>query len=828
MNKLITHTLPAAVIVSSALFVGGCTDSNSLDVPPIAPLPPPEPTPVLSAEIRRTEFGIPHIQADDWEDLGFGFGYAYAQDNFCVAMREIVFALGRSTELLGEEMGSVGSDFLFQFLNGDKESFEQEFVAQLPQFAQDLANGYTQGMNRYLRDTGVENLPEGDLGCRNAEWVFEFDVVDYFLYLRREALRGSSDQGIFRNALLSVTGPDSVASSPQPSSAQLDAATDAIRESSQQLRNFDQGSNALAVGAEASQTGAGILLGNPHQPWFGAGAWYQAHLTIPGVYDVAGAALQGFPFIGIGFNKDLAWTHTVSFANRFTLYELPLNPDNPLQYDFDGEWVDIETEEVTILVKLSDGSLEERSFTFYISQYGPIVDLSGVSPLLGGWPMFNGSVLAFRDANLTTGVRGINQWITKGQASNLAEYAEALGQIGNPVFHEIAADRNGDAFYGEISAIPFVTQEQLDSCIRGVVGPLLAAATTNVIISLDGSDPSCAWGDDPNAPAGSNLYASEQLPQFFTRDYVSNSNNSYWLSDANNPLEGFPSVMGPLGGEGQQQFLRTRIGHLMVEERRSASDGLDDSPLFTLDSVKAYMYENRVYGAEVTLDDVLTVCNDESTPASLTPACTVLGDWDRRVDLTSVGGQLFTEFWNDISDELGAAFQGVVASDEFWLVDFDANDPLNTPRGIDLSLDANRERVINALTAAQQRLEENAVPIDAPWGDIQYLERNNERVPIHGGSGGMGVYGAISAGLREGGYVNPRAGNSYIQAVTWDESECPIADVVLVPSQSTDPESPHFADQTKLYSDKQWVRFPFCDQDIVDAQLGDTLLLQEF
>ena len=91
----------------------------------------------------------------------------------------------------------------------------------------------------------------------------------------------------------------------------------------------------------------------------------------------------------------------------------------------------------------------------------------------------------------------------------------------------------------------------------------------------------------------------------------------------------------------------------------------------------------------------------------------------------------------------------------------------------------------------------------------------------------MGVYGAIGARLSEGGYVNPGSGNSYIQAVTWDESECPIADVILVPSQSTDPASPHFADQTKLYAEKRWVRFPFCEKDIEAAQIGETLLLQE-
>lgn len=808
------------------LALAACSDSSDqlAVAPPVPPEPEPEPVITYSAEVRRTEYGIPHIKADDWGSLGYGFGYAYAQDNFCVTMREIVFAAGRSAELMGEDMGSVESDFLFRFLNGDKEAFAEEFVSALPQFARDLAEGYTRGMNRYLEETGADNLPEGDLGCRNADWVFAFDSVDLFLYLRREALRGSSEQGIFRRAILATTGPDDAGGNASAASLEQDAA--ALSKAADQLRSLDRGSNGLALGRDATKDGSGMLLGNPHQPWFGAGAWYQAHLTLPGTYDVAGAALHGFPFIGIGFNRDVAWTHTVSFANRFSLYELKLNPDNPLQYNYDGEWRDIVPQTVTIQAKQADGTLEDREQIFYVSHYGPVVNLKGVSSALDGWPMFNGSVLAFRDANILTGIRGIEQWINKGQASSIDEYVAALQSIGNPVFHELAADRAGDAFYGELSAVPFITQEQLDRCINGIVGPLLAAATTNVILSLDGSDPGCEWGTDPEAPAGSNLYGASKLPQLRTTDYVGNSNNSYWLSDANNPLEGFPVIMGPLGYEGQQQFLRTRIGHIMVAERKTATDGLDAEPLFDLESLKGLMYANRVYGAEIVLDDILAVCATEAGDSVL-QACNVLAGWDRRVNVDSMGAQVFTEFWRVISNELGNPFQNVVQSDEFWAVDFDAADPLHTPAGIDIALEANQQRVVNALALATSRLDAAGVALSAPWGEVQVLERNGVRVPIHGGSGGMGVYGAISAGLSESGYVNPGSGNSYIQAVTWDDSECPIADVILVPSQSTDPASPHFADQTELYADKQWVRFPYCEADISAAQIGETLVLEE-
>jgi acyl-homoserine-lactone acylase len=234
------------------------------------------------------------------------------------------------------------------------------------------------------------------------------------------------------------------------------------------------------------------------------------------------------------------------------------------------------------------------------------------------------------------------------------------------------------------------------------------------------------------------------------------------------------------------------------------------------------MYSNRVYAAELVLDDVLQICSAEE----LSEACAALYDWDKKVNLDSRGAQVFTEFWEVIRSEL-SSFQQVVESDVFWKVDFDPQDPLNTPAGIDTSLEVNRQRVLAALTEASEQLSKAGVALDAPWGEVQVLQRNDESIPIHGGPGMAGVYGAISVGLSEGGYINPGSGNSYIQAVTWDDSECPIADVILVPSQSTDPASPHYADQTRLYSNKEWIRFPFCEDQISARQVGETLVLQE-
>lgn len=828
-------------VLGSTLLVvallGACSDididtDNLETIDPVVVEPPP-PEFRYRASVTRTEYGIPHVSAEDWGSLGYGYGYAYAQDNYCVAMREIVFAGSRSSELMGED-GNLETDFLFRYLNGDKASFKEAYVDTQDPRVQDLIAGYADGLNRYLNDTGLDQLAEGDAGCRNASWVYEVDATDIWMYLRRIALGGSSDQGTIRRAIMDVTGPTMSAAAPPWNGADRKAIDRALQPVARSFRRDDGGSNAIAVGSELSQTGSGLLLGNPHQPWNGSGRWYEAHLTIPGEYDVAGASLQGLPWIGIGFNSNIAWTHTVAFSTRFTLYELQLNPDNPLQYDYDGEWRDIESETVTVMAQNADGELEERQHTFYRSHYGLMVNLKNVSPLLDGWPLATGTVLSMRDANLETGLRSATMWIGMGQAENLDEFTEAMKVIGNPVFHTFAADRGGEAFYGELSAIPHVTQTQLDTCINGVIGPLLAGSTGNAIISLDGSTSDCEWGEDADSPEGSNVYGYEARPKIRTREYVGNSNNSYWLSKPDEPLEGFPVVMGWMGHENMQQFLRTRITHIMVAERVAGSDGLSDSPNFDLATLQGLMYNNRVHGAEVVLDDVLQICaeaddgGDSASPAAnAKQACAVLESWDRRADVDSRGTQVFHEFWRGIRGQIGDGFQNVVNDSDFWTVDFDPQDPIHTPRGIDLGLVSNHELVIDALNGAVSRLQEAGVALDAPWGEVQFFPRNNEVYPIHGGAGTMGVFGAISVSLDEGGYSNIRSGNSYIQTVTWDESDCPIADTILTHSQSTDPASPHFGDQTALYSQKQWVAMPYCEEDIEAARIGDTLILEE-
>lgn len=332
-----------------------------------------DPARAYSAKIVRTTYGIPHITGSDFGNLGYGLGYAYAQDNFCVLMREIVIANGEAARYWGEDFAN--SDFVYSWANSD-DFIENEFIPAASQEIQDLSAGYAAGMTRYLADTGVDNLAEGPEGCRGEEWVRPITQSDVAKRMHKLILLGGLDSGQV-GAIDRIM--DGSAAAPTMSAAKaVPAGPQSVQLASRYVDDLPvdrMGSNAYGIGAEGSQTDYGILLGNPHFPWQGPQRFYVSHLTVPGEYDMMGGSLHGVPLILVGFNQDVAWSHTVSTAQRFTFFELELLPDDPYKYRYDDEVRDIEAVPYTIEVKLEDGTIEERTENIYFSHYGPIMDL---------------------------------------------------------------------------------------------------------------------------------------------------------------------------------------------------------------------------------------------------------------------------------------------------------------------------------------------------------------------------------------------------------------------------------------------------------------------
>ena len=703
-----------------------------------------------SVDVRWTEHGIPHITAQTWEGLGFGFAHSVAQNGVCVLAKELITVNGELSKYFGAENGNVNSDAFHKALLNDAKIDQYLGASSDNSNAMDI--GYARGYNRYI-DTHAEQLPAS---CAGADWVKPIDERD----LARLAIGVGIRYGLGRvTDQIATAAPNQAIAALKPIDLTLDVEK--------------IGSNAYAFGSDLTDTGRGILLGNPHYPWQGPSRFHMAHLTLPGEIDFMGVGLIATPRLAIGFNDTIAWSHTVSTALRFTFFRLDLVPGDSMAYLVGDEARAIEAIEVAVE---TDAGIENR--TVYLTHLGPVV--AGPNT-----PWNDQHVYVMRDVNYENYRTG-DQYAAMQRSTDVTQLRQALADHQGAAFvNTIAADKAGGALYADMSAIPNVSVELIARC---AVDQTAGARIT----TLNGSDPSCDWQVDASA-AAPGLMPPSQQPSLITTTYAGNSNDSYWLSNPAMRLEGYSPI---IGDENAQRTLRTRSGLKFVEEVVAAGEKFDQA------TVENLLFSHRHYGAELFLDEVLEVCADDT---SLAEACAVLAYWDRQQTIESRGAHVFNEFFSE-TKQLSA----------YYAVPFDNADPVHTPRGLTIDDAATREAILAALHVAVDRITGAGIALDARWGDVQFEIRNGEKIGIPGGDGRAGMFSVISARFDggNGGYTPIVTGNSYIQSVTWNEDGSPNARAILTYSQSPEPDSPFYADQTKIYSQSEWIEMPFTDEQI--------------
>lgn len=772
------------------------------------------------ATITRTEYGIPHITARDYGSLGFGYGYAFAQDNLCTMAAGYVTVLGQRSRFFGPDATYTMQANGVTARNLDSDVFwtevrQSRVVERLlarpaplglkPEVRQ-VVRGYVAGYNRYLADVGG---PSGvrDPACRGKPWVRPIDVATAYLRFYQLVLLAGQDvvmPGIAQASPPTATSPVSVpAASAERTAARL---ATAWRKAMGSL-----GSNAVAVGSRGTANRRGLLLGNPHFPWTGTERFYQAQLTIPGRLDVTGASLFGVPIILIGYNASIAWSHTVSTAFRFTPYQLTLVPGKPTQYLYDGKPTQMQPRTVT--VGLGNGKTVTR--TLWWTRYGPVFNSILGVPL----PWTYGTAFAIRDANVDN-FRVFNHFFDTNRARSTREELAILKKYqGIPWVNTIVADKYGQALYADIGTIPNVPNALARACDTPV-----GAATFRLLglPVLDGSRWSCAWRNDKDA-AVPGIFGPSNLPYLLRRDFVTNSNDSYWLSNPAQPLTGFARI---IGDEGTPRSLRTRIGLIMT--RQNVVKG------FTRQAMQNEVFSNAQYAGMLTRDRLVAMCRRDSVsgflptssgrPEAVGDACSVLAKWDLRENVGSRGALLFRRFWDRLSgtaQNAAYAYSGVAP---YWSVPFDKSDPVNTPRGLRTS----DPEVVTALGDAVADLRAARLPLDVPLGKVQYIAKNGVRYPIHGGTGDPnGDFNAIWTAWTGTGLSQPYGGSSFVQVVSFTGGPCPDARTILTYSQSTDPTNPHYADQTALFSQKRWVKSRFCARDIAASPVREVTRLTQ-
>jgi len=754
------------------------------------------PAGAYKAKISETSYGIPHIKANNYGSAGYGVGYAFAEQNICTFANNNVTTSARRSKYFGPDgetpasaagpVNNLDSDFFWQSVidSGRIEDLLHAKGVQSPsKDAKAAIRGYAAGYDAYLKKVGVSGIP--DPRCRGEKWVKPINAIDVWRRIYQANLLASSQN--FISDFVAAQPPTTMTSAPQVSRAE---AADALRGSEFDVKRSDAetaslGSNALGVGTEDSQNGNGLVLANPHFPWRGIDRFWELHINIPGKLNVIGSSLMGFPAVNIGHNRHVAWSHTVSTAQRFTLFELELDPADPTRYIYDGKSVPMTSRTVKVPVK--GGGTE--STTLWYSQFGPILARPSV-----GLSWTDTTVFALGDAN--DHLRSADTWLGMDKAKSAKDLIKAQSKYqGDPWVNTIGADDKGRAFYADDSVVPNVTAEKIDTCIKPGISTLIH--TVAGLIPLDGSTSACGWGNDPDAVV-KGIFGPSNLPIELRRDYVLNANDSYWQTNADEPLTGYSPI---IGCENCEQGLRTRLGHEMVEQRMQAHDGLGSKPGFTLDNLTKMWLGDRSLAAELTSDSLAQLCyaNPSIGGVDVTEACPIIDAYDDTGKLDSPGGWLFNVWWQ------------TAGAGTFWSTPFDANDPVTTPN----TLNQTNPETIAALGDAVQALRDRGIPLDASYGDVQFAAgKHGKRIPIHGCL--TGCWQAIYSPLDDSpdtAYGQVTAGSSTVQ-FTELRPKGPKGHWILTYSQSENPKSKHYDDQTKLFSKGKFIPMLFTNKEI--------------
>lgn len=749
-----------------------------------------------SVTIRRDADGVVHVTAADFTDLGYGEAWAFSQDNFCTLANDFVTVEGERSRYFGPtgltlnysagtESTNLDSDFFWKWVAAsgivDRTLHTAPPVGPLPQVLE-VYRGFVDGYNAYLSSGKLH-----DPTCAHKRWVHPITLTD--LLLRGVQITTEASSAQFVTDEVSAAPPSAGAGSTTTTGSRrgVDRAA-LVADFGAGADKATIGSNGIGLGSQDTANGDGMVLANPHFPWRGTERFWMAQLDVPGQYDVEGGTLEGFPLIGIGFNRHLAWTHTVSTDFRFTFYQLHLVPGHPTSYLVDGKAYPMTRR--TVVVDTGHGT---RSHTFYSTRWGNVLDV----PQAGyGWT--DTTAYAVDDSTIGDLTRAADQYLRMGQATSVAQLLHVESTyLAIPTFNTIAADDTGHVLYADVGNTPNVPLSLIDSCTPAGAPKLVYAAAG--VVTLDGSRSACAWRNDPGTPVPG-IFDAAHEPHVIRTDYVENSNDSYWLANPSAPFPPYSPIIGPTG---VAQNLRTRIGNQMIAARVAGTDGLG-SAKFTIATLQKMWEGDQSMEAQLVLQPLVGACRatpevkaSDGRTVDLTAACNALAGYDGTGRLDAAGGWLFSEW------------VARAPSSNFWATPFDAAHPLTTPSGLDTANPA----ILRALADAVLSLQAHHVPLDATYGRVQFKPTaSGSKIPVPGCD--TGCFNAIYAADGSGGplsadpYGEVYDGSSLVMTTELTRSG-PVAQGVLTYSQATNPASPYFSNMTRLYSEGRWADLPY-------------------
>lgn len=359
----------------------------------------------------------------------------------------------------------------------------------------------------------------------------------------------------------------------------------------------------------------------------------------------------------------------------------------------------------------------------------------------------------------------ISQYLDMARASSLDQFERALARLQMPMFTVIYADRDGRIL-----------------SLFGGLTPRRPAGQWNWSRLIPGNTSRTLWTE---------YHSYEQLPKVVDppSGWVQNANEPPWTTTLPYQLDAdaYPDYMAP-------RFMSFRA-------QRSARM-LDEDQQITFEEMIEYKHSTRMELADRILDDLLPAARDYGGTQG-DRAADVLEAWDREADADSRGAVLFDAFWG----EFARAMRGKSP----FAVPWSEAEPMNSPDGL-----ADPRTAAQALSSAAAKVEQTYGSMDVSWGEVVRLARGGLDLPANGGPGALGVFRVVFT--REGENERRRVigGDSFVAAVEFGPEL--RARVINAPGNSSDPDSPHFADQLQLFAEKR-LRSAWLTLEEIEANL---------
>ncbi|MCP5097740.1 MAG: penicillin acylase family protein [Chloroflexi bacterium] len=424
--------------------------------------------------IYRDEYGIPHIYAENEHDLFFAQGYVHAQDRFWQMEFFRHTGLGRISEITGEP--GLGFDRFIRTVGWNRAAERNlaYYEAETPELVE-IMQAYSDGVNAYIGENeGQLSINYNILTAVNDPWEIEpwepLHTIAWAMAMAHD-LGGNYNAELDRARLIDALGEattdsllpgynyetrpviaptdeqiNELETSHKPTTPVVDWSTvsldliGAVPENGFGLgQGAGIGSNNWVVSGEHTATGMPLLADDMHLGIQMPSIWYEVGLHAPG-WNVLGFSFVGVPGVIAGHNDHIAWGLTNLGPDVQDLFIEKINPANPLQYEFMGEWQDIEVVEEIIKVNGADDEILEVQIT----HHGPIV-----TDVVGG----DKDVLALQWTALETN-RVFQSIIALNQATNYDEFKDALQYWDGPSQNIVYADIEGNIAYQTPGLIP--------------------------------------------------------------------------------------------------------------------------------------------------------------------------------------------------------------------------------------------------------------------------------------------------------------------------------------------------------------------------------------